>query len=77
MPIQPREATEEELLKLHNPDMITKLKNTDDLADENALEELSSCYDFIFIHPVRIFNSPVLVFLTLKCFSLAILSEHL
>lgn len=50
--IKPRDATEEELLKLHSPDMITKLKSTDKLVDEAALEELSSHYDFIFIDPV-------------------------
>ena len=51
--IKPREATEDELLKLHTPDMITKLKDTENLTDEVALEDLSSQYDFLYIHPVK------------------------
>ena len=50
--IKPREATEEELLKLHTPDMISILKSTENVSDEVALEELSSHYDFLYIHPV-------------------------
>ena len=52
------EATEEELLKLHTPDMISILKNTECMSDEEALEKLSSKYDFLYIHPVRIYLNP-------------------
>lgn len=60
LPLKPREATEEELLKLHTPDMISILKDTESISDEEALEKLSSKYDFLYIHPVR--------FILLKCF---------
>lgn len=50
--LEPREATENELLKVHTPEMITILKNTAAVSDEEALENLSSKYDFLYIHPV-------------------------
>jgi len=49
--IPPRESTEAELLKLHTPEMISILKATEDSTDVDALEDLSSQYDFLFIHP--------------------------
>ena len=53
MSIEPRNVTDEELLKLHVPEMISILKGTDGCTDEQLLEELSSRYDFLFIHPVN------------------------
>jgi len=51
--IPPRDSTEAELLKLHTPEMISILKATEDSTDIDSLEELSSKYDFLYIHPVR------------------------
>ena len=51
--ILPRDSTEAELLKLHTPEMISILKATEDTTDIDSLEELSSKYDFLYIHPVR------------------------
>lgn len=48
--------TEEEILKLHTPEMISVLKSTDNVEDEALLEEISSKYDFLFIHPVRTYQ---------------------
>lgn len=49
--IQPRKATQEELLKLHSPDRIELLQGTDGSPDAEALEVISSGYDAIYIHP--------------------------
>ncbi len=49
--IQPRNATQDELLKLHTPDRIELLKGTDGSPDAEALEAISSGYDAIYIHP--------------------------
>ncbi|XP_046454451.1 histone deacetylase 6-like isoform X3 [Daphnia pulex] len=49
--IQPRKATQDELLKLHTPDRIELLKGTDGSPDAEALEAISSGYDAIYIHP--------------------------
>ncbi len=49
--IQPRKATEEELLKLHTTDRIELLKGTDGSPDAEALEVISSGYDAVYIHP--------------------------
>ncbi|XP_057378320.1 histone deacetylase 6-like [Daphnia carinata] len=49
--IKPRAATKEELLMVHTPEMISILKNTAGFSDEEALEQLSSKYDFLYIHP--------------------------
>lgn len=37
---------------VHTPEMISILKNTAGFSDEGALEQLSSKYDFLYIHPV-------------------------
>ena len=69
--IKPREATEEELFKLHSPDMITKLKATENILDQKELEEISSNYDFLYLHPVSIyfssFRDTLLIIINLKC----------
>lgn len=49
--IPPRNATSEELLKVHSPDRIELLQGTDGSPDAEALEALSSGYDSIYIHP--------------------------
>ncbi|XP_055523218.1 histone deacetylase 6 isoform X2 [Wyeomyia smithii] len=49
--IEPRMATEQELLTKHTPEQVEILKATRDFRDSDALEELSSHYDAIFIHP--------------------------
>lgn len=50
--ISPREATEEELLTKHTPEQIEILKATENSSDLQYLENLSSKYDAIYIHPV-------------------------
>ncbi len=47
-----REILEEEILKLHSPEMITLLKSTENIQDIATLEDISSNYDFLYIHPV-------------------------
>ena len=55
--IQPRMATECEVLTKHTQEQIDTLKATKGANDEAALEELSSNYDAIYIHPVsRVFG---------------------
>ena len=49
--ISPRNATPEELLKVHSPDRIELLQGTNGSPDAEALEALSSGYDSIYIHP--------------------------
>uniref|UniRef100_A0AAG5DL14 Protein deacetylase HDAC6 n=1 Tax=Anopheles atroparvus TaxID=41427 RepID=A0AAG5DL14_ANOAO len=49
--IQPRPATEAEVLLKHTAEQIRILKETHGSRDEQQLEELSSHYDAIFIHP--------------------------
>lgn len=49
--IQPRKATQDELLKHHTQDRIELLKGTDGSPDAEALEAISSGYDAIYIHP--------------------------
>ena len=49
--IAPREATPDELLKLHSPDRLELLQGTNGSPDAEALEALSSGYDAIYIHP--------------------------
>jgi hypothetical protein len=50
--LEPREATEEEILMKHSVEQIEILKATSECQDEEFLEELSSRYDAIYIHPV-------------------------
>lgn len=55
--VKPREATEEEILTKHSVEQVEILKATNECRDEEYLEELSSRYDAIYIHPVsRKFN---------------------
>ncbi|XP_014270934.1 histone deacetylase 6 isoform X2 [Halyomorpha halys] len=49
--IESRQATEEELLTLHAPGSISLLKSTKNCVDESHLENISSRYDAIYIHP--------------------------
>ncbi|XP_075221474.1 histone deacetylase 6 isoform X2 [Lycorma delicatula] len=49
--IAPREATEDEILRLHSQEHLERLKATDSCTDVNHLEAVSSHYDAIYIHP--------------------------
>lgn len=49
--IEPRMASEEEVLTKHTPEQLEILKSTRGSQDVAALEELSSHYDAVFIHP--------------------------
>ncbi|XP_058444498.1 histone deacetylase 6 isoform X2 [Malaya genurostris] len=49
--IEPRMATEAEVLSKHTPEQVEILKATKEFQDVDALEELSSHYDAIYIHP--------------------------
>lgn len=50
--IPSKEATEDEILRLHTKEHLGKLKATDGCTDIVHLEALSSHYDAIYIHPV-------------------------
>jgi histone deacetylase 6 len=50
--VEPREATEKEILMQHSVEQLNILKATRECKDEEVLEELSSRYDAIYIHPV-------------------------
>jgi len=50
--VEPREATEKEILMQHSVEQIEILKATRECKDEEFLEDLSSRYDAIYIHPV-------------------------
>jgi histone deacetylase 6 len=50
--VEPREATEKEILVQHSVEQIEILKATRECKDEEFLEDLSSRYDAIYIHPV-------------------------
>ncbi|XP_029174654.1 histone deacetylase 6 [Nylanderia fulva] len=49
--IEPRQATENEILTKHSQKQIDILKATDGCADSENLELLSSKYDAIYVHP--------------------------
>ncbi|KAK7863370.1 hypothetical protein R5R35_004338 [Gryllus longicercus] len=49
--INPREATEAEILTKHSPQLLEILKATEGVHDEDYLEKLSSNYDSIYVHP--------------------------
>nr|CAD7586765.1 unnamed protein product [Timema genevievae] len=49
--LPPRRVTEEELLTKHSPDIIEILKRTSGSYDMKYLEDLSSNYDSIYVHP--------------------------
>lgn len=52
--IEPRMATEEEILTKHTPEQVEILRGTKGSEDLERLEELSSHYDAVFVHPVSI-----------------------
>lgn len=52
-PIRSRPATIDEILLKHTQQQYDILKETENESDENKLEELSSHYDAIYIHPVN------------------------
>lgn len=49
--LKPRLATKEEVLTIHTEDVYDLLKSTKGKTDEPYLEDLSSHYDAIYIHP--------------------------
>ncbi|EDV95440.1 GH17575 [Drosophila grimshawi] len=49
--LKSRLATKEEILKLHSMEHYERLEQTSGVQNDEALEELSSHYDAIFIHP--------------------------
>lgn len=51
-PIQPRPGTIQEILLKHTQEQFDILAATSNETNNNALEDLSSNYDAIFIHPV-------------------------
>lgn len=53
--IDPRLGTPEQILLKHTQEQYDVLKSTENQTDKEKLEELSSHYDGIFIHPVSIF----------------------
>jgi hypothetical protein len=50
--LEPREATENEILMQHSVEQVKILKGTSECTDEEFLEEISSRYDAIYFHPV-------------------------
>lgn len=50
--IEPRLASDDELLMKHTQEQIDILKATDGSEDIEKLEKLSSKYDAVYIHPV-------------------------
>lgn len=55
-PIEPRPGTLDEILLKHTQEQFDILKATENQTDETKLEELSSHYDAIYIHPVSAFE---------------------
>lgn len=51
-PIETRSGTLKEILLKHTQEQFDILKATENETDEAKLEELSSHYDAIYIHPV-------------------------
>lgn len=49
--LTPRQATKDEILMVHTEEHFQKLEATKECLDEEGLEELSSKYDAIYIHP--------------------------
>lgn len=60
-PIDSRPGTLDEILKKHTQEQYDILKATENELDEPKLEELSSHYDAIYIHPVSFFFLLVLI----------------
>lgn len=52
--ITPRHATKEELMTRHNIEHIDKLEKTSGLEDIEKLEDFSSHYDAVYVHPVGV-----------------------
>lgn len=52
--LSPVSASKEEVLRLHSEDLYKLLLKTSELANEEDLEELSSRYDSIYLHPVSV-----------------------
>lgn len=50
--LSPRDATVDEILTKHTKEHYDLLKTTSDCSNEEKLEELSSKFDAIYIHPV-------------------------
>lgn len=55
-PIEPRPGKLDEILLKHTQEQYDILKATENQSDEAKLEELSSHYDAIYIHPVSALN---------------------
>lgn len=51
--IRPRNATVDEVLTKHTREQYDLLRSTSQSEDTEHLEELSSHYDAIYVHPVR------------------------
>lgn len=51
--LTPRSATKDEILLKHTEEQFIILKETDGETNEDKLEDLSSHYDAIYIHPVN------------------------
>lgn len=49
--LEPRLSTKEEVLSIHTDDHYNLLESTKNVTDEEQLEDLSSHYDAIYIHP--------------------------
>ena len=49
--LKPRMATKEEILMIHSDEHYEILKSTSNYKDQDEMEELSSRYDAIYIHP--------------------------
>lgn len=72
--ISPRLATDKELLQKHTQKQIDILKATDGCTDLTKLEELSSRYDAIYIHPVRqILNTNIIILTIYILFNLLLI----
>lgn len=67
-PINSRPGTLEEILTKHTQEQYDILKATENETDEAKLEELSSHYDAIYIHPVGLFSNliRILTFIILR-----------
>lgn len=54
MPLEPFSASNDDILAIHTEKLINLLKSTDKSENWDELEEISSKYDAVYIHPVRI-----------------------
>jgi histone deacetylase 6 len=53
MPLKPFSASNDDILAIHTEKLINLLKSTDKSENWDELEEISSKYDAVYIHPVR------------------------